>query len=395
MQLFHASNLTDVNSALQPLDLGEVVLRIRTDVNLRDEIARLRKVKSLDVDAFRRLKTRLPIVCCGEFRDGLRRTANFERIGAFVLDVDHYSSDVAALSDLRARLTQADDRIAMAFVSPGGDGLKLLFVMDSVCEDTKRFSDFYKAFAYEFGDRHGLTAYIDFRTADATRVCFLSYDADCYHDPLSSLVCWGAYLPEATQSLFVGAVGGVASGQDHERAAAVHQAASAFGVGVALPSVFGQGGGVSLPKVAPLPLAEQPNRSHAIRPDVYKELLVKLETKARSNPLVQAVFVPEVLEHVMSPIAAGLAVEQIAVTFVRSIQFGKQLDLRCGADTAALNVYYGKRGFSVVVVPRQQSNGSFGDLCQFLVEQVIYSRHDWYDMPAMATTDVAQTPAVR
>jgi VirE N-terminal domain len=392
MQLFHASNLTDVNTALQPLDLGEVVLRIRTDVHLRDEIARLRKVKSLDVDAFRRLKTRLPIVCCGEFRDGLRRTANFERIGAFVLDVDHYSSDVAALSDLRARLTQADDRIAMAFVSPGGDGLKLLFVMDAVCTDTKRFSDFYKAFAYEFGDRHGLTAYIDFRTADATRVCFLSYDADCYHDPLSSLVCWSAYLPEATQSLFVGAVGSVASGgQLHGRVGEGQQAAAALGV--AMPSAFGVV--LSLPVATALPLGEQPNRSHAIRPDVYKELLVKLETKARPNPLVQAVFVPEVLEHVMSPIATGLAVEQIAVTFVRSIQFGKQLDLRCGADTAALNVYYGKRGFSVVVVPRQQSNGSFGDLCQFLVEQVIYSRHDWYDMPAMAATDMAQTPAVR
>ena len=111
--------------------------------------------------------------------------------------MDHYSAKAAELSELRARLVAADDRIFMAFVSPGGDGLKLVFRLDQPCMDPKQFSDFYKAFAHAFGERHGLSAYLDFRTADATRACFLSHDPEAYHDPIAEPVRWGAMLPEA------------------------------------------------------------------------------------------------------------------------------------------------------------------------------------------------------
>lgn len=337
--LYLGTNLLDPAAALQPVSPEAVFHRLRDDAGLRDDITRLRRVKQIDSAAYTRLKTRLPFFCCGQFREGIRRGEHFESIEAWVLDIDKLGGDEAALTALEVRL-RADERVALLFRSPGADGLKLLFLLDEPCADTKQFSDAYKAFAFAFGEQYGLGRHIDFRTSDVTRVCFLSHDPHAHINPLADRVAWRTLLPEFAQP--------------------------------ALTGLFTANPGET--PVAP----EKPGRSHAIHPDTYAEILHRLRARTRPNPLQRDVFVPKALNLALPAVQAALEAEGLTVTELRDIQFGKQLSVKNGADTAELNLFYGKKGFSVVQVPKRNTNESLCRLAAFLAEQAIFSRHDWY-----------------
>jgi|GEM_PF-151693 len=363
MHLSAASNLLDLQIPLHPVTLDDIFHRIRDEKSLAEDILRLRRVRQMDESAYKRLKVRLPFFCCGIFRDGLRRTGHFLAIHTFVLDLDKVSSDTTELAATRLRLTETDERIALAFASPGGDGLKLLFRLDRPCTDTKRFSDFYKAFSFEFAARHNLQQFIDTRTSDATRVCFLSHDPQAFINPMSDAVDWESYLPEHTQPELAGL----------------------------FPSARPAQNEVSLPEDLPYTEAEHPNRSHQIRPDVYADILGKLKTRAKPNPVQREVFVPGALDLALPSLLSALEQQGILLLESRPIQYGRQLVLLCQQDKAELNLFYGKRGFSVVKVPRRINNESLADLCVHIVEQTLYSRQAW-QRPASPDSDGQEQP---
>lgn len=338
--LYFADNLLDSNTVLQPLSLEAVFHRVRDDAALREDIARLRRVRQIDVSAYARLKSRLPFFCGARFTGGIRRSAHFECIEWMILDMDHYDGSEADLAALRARLC-ADERVALLFRSPGGEGLKLVFRLSAPCTDTKRFSDAYKGFAFAFAEQYGLGRYMDLRTCDATRVCFLSSDPEAYINPMSDTVAWEAYLPEQAQPVF-----------------------SAFE-----------------PAAAEVPV-EKPGRSHQIHPETYADILQKLQTKARPNPMKRDIHVPEALQAAMPSVVRALEAEGMQVSAQRDIQYGRQLSVAHGANKAGINVFYGKRGFSVVLVPRQGDHPELGALVVFLAEQAIFGRQAWAGQPS-------------
>lgn len=348
---FQGSNLLDAQAAMELVSIEAIYHRLRDDGALRDETERLRKVKQLDVGAYTRLKTRLPFVCCGQFRNGIRRSEHFETIQTWILDVDHYSGNMTDLVALREQL-KADERIALLFVSPGGDGLKLFFKLTHPCTDTKRFSEAYKTFAFAFGEQYNLTRFIDFRTADVTRVCFLAHDPHAYINIMGDDIDWEALLPEQTQ----------------------------LALKQVLEPVQAEG--------------EKSGRSHAIHPEVYSDIMRKLKAKAKPNPLHKPVFVPEVLTIALPVIIASLAEEGMELKAQRDIQYGIQLEIQCKNDRADVNLFYGKKGFSIVLVERKNTNLHLGQLVIFMIEQALYSRHSWYEsMDGTLPTGDADAPA--
>jgi len=92
-----------------------------------------------------------------------------------MIDLDHFDRSELDLPATAERL-RADDRVLMGFISPGGDGLKLMFQLEEPCFDSGIYSLFYKAFVQHFAREHQLEAVIDLRTHDVTRACFLSID---------------------------------------------------------------------------------------------------------------------------------------------------------------------------------------------------------------------------
>ncbi len=333
-------------AAMETTNLHSLWTKVRQDEALRSEVERLRKVKAMDNDAYTKLKVRLPYFCCGEFRGALRKSEHFVQIMAFVLDVDHFSAEADKIEALKARLA-ADERVAMCFRSPGGDGVKILFLLSAPCFDTKLFSDAYKAFAFRFAEQYDLASFMDFRTADATRVCFLSADETAYLNAAATTVNWEAYLPSLQQ-------------------------AQPF-MGFSIPFIdedMPMTGEATKAAAKPAATEQPENRSHSIQADVYAEILQKLQTKARPAPK-RDVAQPDRLQYAVAPLTEAFVAQGMVVTDVKDIQYGKQFKLTMGKDSAELNVFYGKRGFSVVEVIRNAHNASLGQLCKFLAEQTI------------------------
>ena len=70
----------------------------------------------------------------------------------------------------------------------------------------------------------------------------------------------------------------------------------------------------------------------------------------------------------------GQGIEVAATT---PIQHGRQLSLTTGANRAELNLFYGQRGFSVVLVPKRGTHPALGELAKFVAEQAIFSTQAW------------------
>ena len=104
-------------------------------------------------------------------------------------------------SDLRKTIT-SDTRTVMCFVSPGGDGLKVLFRFSERCYDAGLYKTFYKAFLDRFARQYGVEQVVDGKTCDVTRACFLSADAEAYYNPDAEPVVLTDYVnPDADATL--------------------------------------------------------------------------------------------------------------------------------------------------------------------------------------------------
>ena len=320
---WYGDSLFDTQTPLQALSLDALCDRMRSDVELQDNITRLRRLRSLDHEAYRRMKTRLPFFCCATFAEQQRRTDRFMHTDSFVLDLDGCAPTPDAMTHWRETLPQ-EPRILLLFTSPGGDGLKLVFRLATPCTDTKLFSDFYKAFALDFAKEYDLTAYIDLRTSDCTRACFLSYDPDLYVQHFCEPVDWQAYVQP-------------------------------------------------VPPVPPV--TEHPNESHNIHPDVYVDILRKLQTRPRPRYPAGSQRVPPALEGFVTAMVQLCNTHELNLLDEQPIPYGVKLKIGKDQDWAEINVFHGKKGFSIVQVPKRGANHSLGELLVFLAEDALRGRH--------------------
>lgn len=88
---------------------------------------------------------------------------------------------------------KADNRVVLCFVSPGEDGLKVLFRLKERCYDAGLYSLFYKIFVHDFAQQYNFQQVIDAKTCDVTRACFISVDADAYFNADATPIDLKAY----------------------------------------------------------------------------------------------------------------------------------------------------------------------------------------------------------
>ncbi|MBX2929808.1 MAG: hypothetical protein KF852_18385 [Saprospiraceae bacterium] len=306
---------------------------------LADLCAQLRKVYAINRDSYNHLKKKLPFFCGSVFRDNHRKLEHFDEARFMVLDLDYCFRDTGQFAELKNRLA-ADERVMLLFESPGGQGLKLVFALQTPLRSTKQFSDSYKAFAREFAALHGVEDFVDFRTADATRVCFLSADPDARYNPLCLEVDAAAYLSPYD-----------APAQELPTAPA--------------PPPPG-------PAAASAPaLVLEPARADGLDPSVYREILRKLNPGARPLRPPKDYIVPETLERVVEPVNRVLAEFDLKVREVLSINYGKKWVVEHGIAWGEVNLFYGKNGFSVVKSPKRGANPGLNDLLAELITQAV------------------------
>lgn len=296
-------------------------------------IQQLRIVYSMDAKAYAQLKRRLPYFVCGQFNPPFRRKENFAYTESFILDFDHLSSKQLSMKTIRDNIVK-DEQVMMCFTSPSEDGLKVMFRLKERCYDAGLYSIFYKAFAATFAMRHNLTQVTDSKTSDVARACFISIDPNAYFNPNSIPVDIKAYLDESNPDLLFK----IKYEQDeHDKV-------------------------IKKSDDEQVPLPKDPDK------DILTRIRQQLNPKAQLPIEQHPAYVPERLNEIIAELKLFIEETGLQVTEIINIQYAKKIRARLGQKEAEVNLFYGKRGFSVVISPRLGTNEELNELLADLIK---------------------------
>ncbi len=319
-------NIRSASDMLERIDISELYDRIwMPGSDLQSKVAQLRKVRQLDTARYKEMKKELPYVVCAVFNPPYRRIENFAYTEYFMIDIDNLSEKQIDPETLKNEL-KADTRVMMSFISPSEDGLKVLFRLKEKCYDSGLYSMFYKVFARKFSEQHDLTQVVDTRTCDVSRACFLSWDANAYYNADAEPVDLKLYADVSDPTL-----------------------------------LFDEYRKTEKAELEREPADKEPKN---VEPDdeAMEKIKSLLNPKYTAEIKKKDVYVPEILQQVAQGMKAFMDEMGLEVYEVIDINYGKKFRIRMGNKMAELNVFYGKRGFSVVESPRNGTDEQLNDI---------------------------------
>lgn len=336
-------HIRQANDPLHPIKIAELARRIQSpDQRFIDFILQLRSVMSLDVRKYRELKTRLPYVVAGNFHPSFRKIENFGSTAVLILDFDHLRQKELDIGELKRKIS-ADEKVLMAFESPSGDGLKVFYRLAVPFYDAAKYSVFYKLFAAKIANELAAHQVVDKVTSDVSRACFVSYDPDLYLNETARLIQPEAYVDFNQPLEFI----------DFEQKKILDQAVSVDNTiiqhGASTKTVSNQ---QDIPQEMWEKIKEQLNPS----------LAIKKEKK---------IFVPEQLDQILEKLHASIKAAGMEVESVKNIHYGKQIKVLMQHWWGEINIFYGKRGFSVVKSTKSGCSEKLTELAAMIASQTL------------------------
>ena len=292
-------------------------------------IRQLRIVRQINESQYVQLKQQLPYFVCASFNPPFRNTKNFAFTRYFIMDIDHICEKGLVLDDLRRKI-ESDSRTMMCFLSPGEDGLKVIMKLKDRCYDAGVYSVFYKKFVYEFSLQYDLQQVLDIRTSDVTRACFMSVDSFAYYNPDAEPVDMAEIIDMEDSSVLL-----MQKKEVEESISALTDIADSSGDAVEI---------------------REPDD------DAMERIRGLLNMKTKKVSVERPVFVPAILDTIQGELSNYVRDIGFMVSDIISIQYGKKIRAKLGLKSAEINLFYGKRGFSVVVSPKTGTDGTLNVL---------------------------------
>lgn len=300
-------------------------------------LRQLRVIRQLDPSQYTKLKTQLPYIVCAMFDPQVRRTENFAYTQYFIIDIDHISSKGMVVEDLRKKL-ENDPRTLLCFISPGGDGLKVMMKLTERCYDAGLYKTFYKTFAMRFSVQYELDQVVDTHTCDVARACFISADSQAFFNPTPETVNLNSFInPDENPQLAFDIK---------------HEADKAAKLG---------------DKAA--------QKEHASEPDadILRSIREKLDPRIKDKPQKTDAYVPPELKSIMDALREYTIEKGLIVDEIIGIQYGQKMRCHVGIRKAEVNLFYGKHGFSVVQSPRSGTDKVANELLADIVRSFLMS----------------------
>ena len=322
--LSFGKHLTQKDDLLNPLEVQQFYNIIRQpDETTLTLIQRLRLIQTIDKKQYGVMKRELPYVVCGIFNPPYRRLENFGCIEYFIIDIDHIGEKGLQINSLRDKLS-SDSRVMLCFVSPGEDGLKLLFRLNEKCYDAGQYSLFYKTFVRAFAMQYGFEQVVDTVTSDVSRACFMSYDPEIRFNPEAETIRMSDYV-DFDNPFIIGEIKNLIKQEE---------------------------------KKTSIEKPEKPVPDDAALTFIKE----RLQAKTRIPRQKPKVFVPDELEQILEKLLQYIGESGIQVDNIENIQYGKKFRFRAGLTLSEINLFFGKRGFSVVKSPKQGTSEQLNDL---------------------------------
>lgn len=334
--IMFGNNIQSADDPLKKIEVSELYNRIiHPEAYVEAKIRQLRIAYQIAPKQYNEQKRTLPYIVCGIFNPPYRNTENFGYTEYIVVDIDHLSEKGLTVETVKARIRD-DQRILMCFASPSEDGVKVMFRLCERCYDSGLYSVFYKEFLRKFSEQYHLELVADKRTSDVTRACFLSFDSEAYFNNDSEPVDMGLYVQQS-DSL---AMFDLMAKQKREEK--------------------------EMPKDDTIPSPSDPDK------EIMDRIKQRLHPNSRTVRKKPDAFVPEQLNMIIDDLVAYIQDTGLVVSEIIDIQYGKKIRVKMGMKFAEINLFFGKRGFSVVKSPRSGTNGELNDVTAQLIQSFIY-----------------------
>jgi hypothetical protein len=335
-------NITQLNDALNSVSFDRVYKGLTNpDSEMARQLQLLRQLQSIDINQYRKQKTNLPYLVCAHFYPNFRKKENFVYTEYFIIDLDHLHQFDCSVTDLKAKL-QTDERILMLFVSPSNDGLKVVFKLSERITDSGYYTMFYKIFASRFATQYQLQGIVDLKTSDVSRCCFMSFDPEVYYNPEATSIVAGAYTQEQDLN--------VLDFLKKEVKEAEKEAKEAFNTA----------------EIFSIPMSNHTILTDSVLQEIKLRINPNMRVKAMKNH-----YQPEELEQVLTDLKLFLEEHLIQLVVANPISYGKQLLLAAKSKKAEINLFYGKRGFSVVKTTKTGTCSELTELAHTIISQFL------------------------
>lgn len=350
--LQYGKDITVRGDQLHNVSVEDFAARIQAPKEAtRNKIDQLRALKELDASAYSAQKKRLPYIVCGIFEPPIRRRENLKSIEYFILDLDHVTIKFE-MASLKSMLSE-DERVVLIFQSPGGDGMKIMFRLAAPCVDSGLYAAFYKKFIAEFCSEYGLDSVLDSSTSDTTRACFISYDEDMYYNPDAVAISINTYFENLSPDEII---------FGSESAEAKKVAAGANTKGTVQDSTRA---------------TEKKDPSE----DVLFAIRQRLNPSARPAPnKKQYILAPEV-EEISGELQEYISGLGMMILESNPINYGRKIKVGAERLWAEVNIFYGKKGFTVVTTPKSGSHSDLAGLAAEAIRTFLYAKEELKPFP--------------
>ena len=336
-------NIRQANDPLTKVNLETVYHKIRSPhQKLINFIDQLRTVSTIDAKKYRQLKVKLPYLVAGVFNPNFRKKDNFAYTNYFILDIDHINEKDLELNSIFDKIIH-DKRVCLAFRSPSNDGIKIFFKLSEKCYDGGKYTLFYKHFAHKFSNQYSLSQVIDKTTSDVSRACFVSYDPQVYYNKQADAININNEIDFENEE-FISEIN--FDIKKSEKA------------------------------IADKNIEQLKNELDFDRQDLPTDILQKIREKL--NPKIKEkrernVFVPEQLDEILEDITKAMQDFGIKTESIKNINYGKQFKFSIRHIWSEINVFYGKKGFTLVKTAKNGSNQELADTCYDILYNTLYN----------------------
>lgn len=328
-------NIKQPNDPLEKISLKMLYDKTRNpQTKFIDFIEQLRKLRTIDEKQYRQYKTRLPYVVAANFNPSYRKIENFAKAKYFILDFDHFSEKEISIDNIFNKLKN-DERVNLMFRSPSNDGLKLIFKLSEAFTDHGKYSMFYKIFAHKFGSEYNLSQVVDKRTSDVSRACFVSYDKEAYYNANCSEIDVKHYINFEDEL------------QVFELNKMIKEEEKTLSENIT-----------------------KQNNTDDLPDDLISQIREKLNPKLKEKK-EKNIIVPDQLNTIIDLVKTNLLEYNIEIENIIDINYGKQFRMKAKHLKAEVNVFYGKRGFSVVKSTKTGLNKDLVEIAAQIINSCI------------------------
>lgn len=335
------ANLLLVRKSLS--DIAAIIADPYSEVG--KQVTYLRTVRNVDEKRYREMKTALPFVVCAQFAPAKRRKENFAYADCFIIDIDHVAESGADMTELRRRV-EADPHVVLSFISPSGNGLKVMYRLKEACCDHGLYTIFYKKFATDLATRLSLSQMVDTRTCDVSRACFLSCDPSVYLNAGAEPVDMSNYVDFSNPADLLAASDSNTQNKTNMQ---------------------------NKSQLAPAAATTQPSAE----PDAEALAIIseRIAANRRPKPATTVQHVPQEVVALIPQLKEYFEKNyKIEIYETVDIQYGQKIHGRVGQTLGEIVLYHGKhKGFSVVVQPSgrfsEELNKSMKEITQMFLHE--------------------------